>query len=298
MSDELLASIINDNIKYLKSYIKDDEKDNLYKNLSTFQVFKDNNVNNYLKNSQNIENGNILLGLYSMGNNSIVLFNENLNKIKLIYNDVNNKISSRLILHELFHMASTNKDKYLGGINTYKNGDFDILIDNTGLNEGITEKLAYEAYPSLTFMHSAYIYELLLTLQLSCIIGSEVINKSYFNNYGTNLIEEELSKYLGTKEESKHFIYNFQKFYKNKMNYNDLSLLGNLQITLVKAFINKVKYLNEIEGNKIIDVYMKYIISPHLIKVRNNVNNEIPNLRESINMINNFEFNDIIGKVK
>jgi hypothetical protein len=81
--------------------------------------------------------------------------------------------------------------------------------------------------------------------------------------------------------------YLFEEFYNNRINNNDYSLLGRLQISLADAFIAKCNMFGL--NSDVVDYYKQFLITPELVNKYINKDNDIPLLKESLNRFNNME---------
>ena len=278
MSDELLIELLNNNIRYIQNNIDEKYKSDFDRNLNGLKVKRVHGVNDVLSTLALCHDA-LMLGLYSVDKNTLLLFNEHMETIRNMYKDKDNSISSRLILHELFHMASSCKNKY-SGVNTINN-------NNTGLNEGITELLSFIKFSNVNLNYSGYLYELLLTIQLSSLIGKNKLYDAYFITHNLDDIKNSLNIYINDINRVNEFFINFQKSLENRINYNDLSLVGKLQSFLVEALNNKninIDFYNN---------YKNYIITPELVMLRGNDNMDIRNIADSVSEFKKVRKRDI-----
>ena len=264
MSDEVLANILKANIEYIINNIGDEYISDFNRNIISF---KSRRINSNEANDLGFGIDYNMLGIYNVENNIMYLLSDNLEKIRLMHNDNNNVLSSRLILHELFHMASSKANEYSGVSNINSN--------NNGLNDGITDLLSFKAYPCVSLIHSGYLYELLLTIQLSLIIGSNELYDSYFKYHNINNIKSSLYRRLSNIDETERFFILLQQYYDNK----NIEYLGELQYTLVNS-VNK-----EFISNQFIYNYMKFMITPELLFIRNSFDAEESKLSDSIQIL-------------
>ena len=208
---------------------------------------------------------------YDYKNNKLFLYPNNLERVKAIYNY--DKMSSMMIYHELIKLAATDLSSESTGINN-KEASYDAL------NAGITEFYTYSAYSNASIIQSRYLFELLLTIQLITIVGEKHVALSYFNFHNIDTIKVVLSRYI-SEDRVDEFISLFEEFYNNRINNNDYSLLGRLQITLADAFIAKCNMFGL--NQSVIDYYKQYLITPELVNKYTNKDNDIPLLKESLN---------------
>lgn len=170
----------------------------------------------------------------------------------------------RSIYHELFHMASTKKEK-----NIIYNGYLIEDIDNNmyrgrGINEGYTELLCERYFDTAT----NYDFERILVKQLEQIVGNDILKNNYFNPNLDALINE-LSKYSSI-EETEKFISSFDTY----NYYMSLSNEGTKE-TVQEA----------------LDNCCSYIFYTYLNKLKINESNDIDELL--LNFINEFTFQAI-----
>ncbi|MBR5662695.1 MAG: hypothetical protein IKX00_03460 [Bacilli bacterium] len=164
-----------------------------YKNLETLDI---KIVKNLKINSKNFS----AAADYEIKTNTIRISKEALDNFKLHQknkcpNSTINDFLARLIIHELFHTASTIYDKETkqtkAGVIAKRN---DLLI-NSALNEGITEVLTNKVLDSdNTKLDNIFKYKEFTRLvnQLIILVGYDNVISSYFLNNGTESIKDGL----------------------------------------------------------------------------------------------------------
>ena len=175
-----------DNIEFKAAILK-------FYNLLVSNFSKEDLVNFYNNiNELNIKKNSLLVlmsigGAYSAKENSIRL-----------------SLSSS-IYHELFHLASTFRDKennnsYTGFAqkNMKSSKIFTERIGN-GLNEGYTQLLTYRYFFGKHEEPNGYIFEFFIAKKLEYIIGEEKMTTMYLNGDLASLIKE-LNKYVDEEE--------------------------------------------------------------------------------------------------
>jgi len=172
-------------------------------------------------------------------------------------NTIFNSYLKRVIIHELFHLASSNiKDEdnslYSGFVN------FDNEKYLVSLNEATTELLSEQVLRDRIFhQYAGYSLQMIILSELSSIVGSEVIKESYFKNDQCNLIKDKLLKIIDNKEKVNELINTFG--YDNYLNdiYDGLDTITQTQSLLLDFLEKKVNLLN---------TYYKFEEADNLIK--------------------------------
>ena len=125
----------------------------------------------------------------------------------------------------------------------------------------------------------AYLYELLLAVQLGAVVGMDKLYDAYFVDHNLDKVKQLLNMYLNDEDKTNDFFKDFEFAYSNRQKNNDLSMLGKLQSTLVYALKKK-----DVDNNYL-NNFKKYIITPDLIIKREKEYKDIPLLQESIDLI-------------
>ena len=170
-------------------------------------------------------------GIYNYNRNILLVKNENIDDS---------------MLHELFHLASSNlslKYKRIGFLLNYKDGSI-----GYGLNEGYTELLSrrYSGGNS-----DYYIMEQIIAEHLETIVGQEKMKSFYLNSNLYGLINE-LKKYYTVDEIEKFLItldiytcyFRETKITSKKLQYKMEGLINELFIFLIKGYIKFLKEKN------------------------------------------------------
>ena len=173
MKDTDIRNIIIKNIEYIRNTFDKVYQINFDKNITSMQV-KSMPLNKGMSSS-------ICVGLipetiisYDPDFNKLHLYKQNFERVIKKYNDKEYYLISKLILHSLIHMASTDRDKKLSGINNGKE-------NNTALNEAITELLSVMAYPKCDLASSPLCFETMLCSELAVVVSPKHLFNSYFN---------------------------------------------------------------------------------------------------------------------
>ena len=150
---QIYAKTLDLFVKTLSHYFDEEELTNLYNNVKNLKF-------------EHVSELESFIGKYDLEKNKILL-------------KVNAPI--KIIIHELFHMASANCSYFPG------NGGFRLLTDDrkktigNGLDEGYTDKMTHRYF----FRHGkankvvTYSYEYLIVSALEYVIGQRTMEKSY-----------------------------------------------------------------------------------------------------------------------
>ena len=245
-----MKKIKKENVKEINEFIDILSKDktinlsNFYKNLETLKFYRTTTDELYEI------TGGVGDAAYEYRRNEIYVSLESY-KVKSVY-------------HELFHMASTKKEKnYI--YNGYLIEDVNNNTDRgRGIDEGYTELLCERYFDTATY----YDFERILVKQLEQIVGSDILKNNYFNPNLDALIKE-LSKY-SSMEETEEFISSFDTY----TYYMSLSNEGTKEIV-----------------QEALDNCCSYIFYTYLNKLKINESNDIDELL--LNFINGFTFQAI-----
>lgn len=298
-------SSLNSNFNYyynlfscVESIIPSKYKSNFYNNLKTLQVDLNLDViyNEEEKSFYTDSAG------YNTKNNKITISPRYIKETKEVSEKTSNKEEffwreyNHTLLHELFHVASSNYDKNtgitLGGFCKYPLND--AKFTNRGLTEGMTEVLACCGIPGTIEIACGYYIEELFVDQLSQIIGPEPLIESYFGNLGNELLCEKLKEIDGSGINDYYLFNLIELNYSLKEENDKQTILGGIQEKLVLYFSKKI--LKDIENglsekeirNKII-MYKNYLVTKDvLITMQKNPDN-YPNLNDSLDEFKNLE---------
>lgn len=235
--------------------------------------------------------GNGILGYYSMSKNEV-------NPDKYYYDKL-----KTVLIHELFHVASTNydyKDKELKvGFSTSPSKETGDV--NQGLTEAITELLTLELL-EITIPED-YFFELYLAKQLMVLVSRDIILDSFFNNEGIIEIKRELMKYGVDDNRVEHIFFLFEEnYYLINFDENEHKrniLLSSLQFEFInilhKKLINSSLPKEEIlyKLNEFEDI----LVTPELATALGYSNNELVGLDKNINHFNSVK-RSILTNVK
>lgn len=265
---------------FLENIIPENEKENFYRNLKTLNIKL--NLNYDFLSIEETDG----FAYYNILTNKVEILPTGLKKLFRIALKRNNPIEFFIevfefaLLHELFHMASTNYDEenkiYFTGfspnlLETKKRNDAKF-----GLTEGMTEALAWEGNPNMRKKGLGYYNEPLFVIQLMQIVGRNLMLESYFGNKGTIGIEKELDKFSNGNLKSDILLNNIETNFwlLQEQNKVEQKLLASIQSTLIEYYKNKMLYLVE---NKLITkeevenslaIYEEALITSELLKKR------------------------------
>ena len=274
MSEAEIRQLVTYNVDYVRKNYDAIYLRNFDKNFSSMQT-KCVSASTVPASSLCIGNGSILLGTYDFENNRMYLYPENLNRVKIVYNDKDNKLAGRLVFHEMLHMISSDRELGVSGVNNKEES-------HVALNEGITEFFAFSAYRDTNLLHSSYVYETLLVVQLAVIVGTKYISLSYFNYHNITTLKVLLSRYV-SEEKADEFFTLLEQFYEDRTTKGDFSLLGKLQLILSDAFKAKCNMFNISPDT--VNYYKNYLISNDLVNKSTGRELNIPLLKESIDVV-------------
>ena len=291
------------NIQKLSSKVLQDKIFSFSNVLKTNFKLCDLKLFNYNVKNLNIEFDNNLyaneykkqIGVYILGNNMIKIDNrEDVNQEQVLY-------------HELFHIASTikNKNTWYSG---FEQNDLRTLSTiGTGLNEGYTELLTSRYFE--TNPKSGYQYEIHIASKLEEIIGKEKMEKYYLNADLYHLVED-LCKYE-TKEDVIKFIKYFDLYEKknklcnkNQNNKEEIEkYLRYINEFILKCYLKKIR--REIKENKIkkehaISILNKYINSLGLAmtETTNNITYKYMSIEKLNEILSNIFYDENISAIK
>lgn len=210
------------------------------------------------------------------------------------------------LLHELVHMASSYYDEKTGilliGFDKFPaNSEED---KNHGLTEGWTQAIANVGVDSI---NGSYYIESLLSLQLSDIVGVDIMMESFFKNKGVKLIKQKLNEIMEQKELSEALL-NFIEcnHYVERQNIAQ-TFLGNaqnimvlyLETKLINDYLNKKITLDEI--NEQILWFESHLVTPEKLILAQKKPQKYINLQKSVDEFYKFKENpmaiieDILG---
>lgn len=284
---------------YIEKLIPEKFRSSFYKNLRTLQI--ELNLNVDIKN-EDLEKGYMTCGGYNLKDNKITMNPKSINQIReasMLTNDPNAfflKHFAKDLLHEIFHMASSNYDKEtkisLCGFNKYPSDD--ICDSNRGLTEGMTEVLACCGVPETIEIACAYYIEELFIIQLTQIIGSQPLLDSYFGNLGTELLCEKLCEINNDKNKATSlFVLINMNYSLNEIN-EEQTILGSIQLKLVDYYSQKIlsdikNGASELEIRKSIEIYKRSLVTNEVLNTMMKNPSNYPNLDASIEAFNNLE---------
>ena len=217
------------------------------------------------------------------------------------YNSVTNTIAhlngadtrkvTRAIVHDLFHMGSSdcdlNNGKILVGYDSIEN---DTSKYNRGLTEGFTEVLALNAVPigEDEIYTNGYPIETSLAYQLCQIIDANVMLDAYFNNKGTKPLEKELNELINTPAKAERVFRNMEFNYRLTPESSQTNSLGNVQSDLIDYFDQKLELALSNSGHEITDItgminrYGQSLITEEMLINMGEDLNKYDGIRESI----------------
>lgn len=244
-----------DFLNYLEMLIPGKSINNFYNNIKTLTVKL--NLDSDFKNIKLDDPERVKLGGYNVKNNTLTLSPEALNlfwKVSQNNSDPKSFFCNHLnctLLHEFAHMASSKYDEYSGishcGFDMYPVASLD--DSNRGLTEGMTEVIAMCGVPSTVEMASRYYIETRFINQLIQIIGKEVMVESYFENLGTEKLEQGLNSIILDPKKSKELFRRIDDNFYLKDFPGKQNLLANIQDDLIEYF--RQKLINNIKNNKV-----------------------------------------------
>lgn len=298
-------------LDFIEKIIPEKCKSNFYNNLKTLQI--ELNLDVELKND-NENSFCITSGEYNTKDNKISMNPENIKNLKTISKDTNDpntffwKNFTKDLLHELFHMASSNYDKETGislcGFDKYPSNN--IYDSNRGLTEGMTEVLSCLGIPGTIEIACGYYIEEKFINQLSLIIGAQSLIDSYFGNLGNKLLREKLFEIDNDAiKASSLFVLIDINYYLFKKNEEQI-ILGTIQLRLVDYYSKKIlsdieNGAPELEIRKSMDVYKEMLVTKEDLNTMQKNPANYPNLDASIEAYSNLEMkvnNLFKGKVK
>ena len=284
--------------EFIEDKIPKDYIQNFYRNLKTLD-FK------FIEDSKEVN------GKYNSKEN-IVSINKNYlekieNESKEFSNpdDYYNEKVGFVLIHELFHMASSYYDREknvsCSGFDRFPRSDY--LSANTSLTEGVTEYMAFSFVSGFYAMESAYHLEVLLVSQLKEILGMEVLMDSYFKVSGIDDLKENLIEIHCDKDKVDQLFVDLEigciSSHENVVN----SSLGYAQENLVNCFESKLKRDIEfgISYDKLNDEINRFeeclITDKSLVSMNKDPNN-FHHLEESINKFYKIKDKMINSKIK
>ena len=282
----------NNFLDYIEKIIPEKCKSNFYNNLKTLQI--DLNLDVELKND-NEKSSYITSGGYNTKNNKISMNPENINILKTISKDTNDpntffwKNFNKDLLHELFHMASSNYDKEteisLCGFDKYP---VDNIYDlNRGLTEGMTEVLSCYGIPGTIEIACGYYIEELFINQLSLIVGIEPLIDSYFGNLGNKLLCEKLFEIDNDAVKASSLFVLIDVNYSLHQKNEEQTILGTIQSRLVDYYSKKIlsdieNGVSELEIRRSMDAYKKMLVTKEVLNTMQKNPANYPNLDVSI----------------
>lgn len=286
-------------LEFLERIIPENCQDNFYRNVQTLKTnlnFNDSRSVSFTEQKEFYE----AVGNYNTENNFLTIFPPYLNKVWEIAQRTNDpkgfyqKEVDQIILHELFHMASSNYDPdttiSLCGFDKYPpETEYD---KNRGLTEGLTETLAMVGVPGTIEVASGYYIEVLLVNQLTQIVGTDVMLTSYFSNNGTKDIELKLNEIINDEYRASHLFRRIEDNFLIKNINGQQSILGNIQMTLINYF--KMKLLNDYIADKTtrqliiqsIHLFEQMLITPEKLKMMQKNPKNYSGIVESIELFN------------
>ncbi|MEE3343691.1 MAG: hypothetical protein VZS44_06355 [Bacilli bacterium] len=283
MNDKILENLVNTNpeieqkeymircLNLLEKIIPDDCKENIYRNIKSLKAIL--NIDIDLSNTTKDIVGYARYTGYDIVNNSLVMDEKTLKdlwkKAKMHTNpkDYYWKYYLQILLYELSRMASSKYDKetdtFWCGFDKYPATS--INDKNKGLTKGLTEIISMELVLGTNIIFSECYIEICLINQLIQLVGKEVFLKSYFSNKGTKLLEQELNKIIYNPTLASYIFKNIEINYNIRMVSEQHSILGSIQLTLLKYLdvkINELLIEEKYEDvSKLISNYEKYVIT-------------------------------------
>lgn len=289
MNNKMLENLVNTNseiehkeymircLKLLEDIIPDGCKENLYRNIRSLKAIL--NIDIDLSNTTKDIVGYVRCAGYDIVNNSLVMDEKSLKDLwKMARTQTNPKDFYwrhylQILLHELSHMSSSEYDEetgtFLCGFDKYPARK--VNDKNRGLTEGLTEIISMELVLGTNIMFSGYYIEICLVNQMIQLIGKEVFLISYFSNRGTILLEKELNKIIYNPVLASDIFKNIEINYNIRMISEQQSVLGSIQLTLLKYLDVKIDELlieeKYEEASKIITNFSEYIITLDKLQV-------------------------------
>lgn len=298
-------------LSYIEGIIPDKYRTNFYNNLKTLQI----ELNLDVEPTKNDDSKfYTTCGGYNTKDNKIVMSPENIRKTKEISkvtNDPNTffwKHFNKDVLHELFHMASSNYDKETGislsGFDKYPTNN--IYDSNRGLTEGMTEVLACCGIPGTIEIASGYYIEEMFINQLTQIVGTQPLLDSYFGNLGNNLLREKLCEINDDVAKASSLFALIDLNYSLHEKNEEQTILGTVQSKLVDYYSQKIlmdieKGVPESEIRKSMDIYKNMLVTKDVLNTMKKDPSNYPNLDASIEAYSNLEIevdNLFKGKTK
>lgn len=286
-------------LSYIEGVVPEKFKSNFYNNLKTLQI----ELNLDVEPKNDVEKKfYTTCGGYNTRDNKIVISPESISQIREISkvtNDSNTffwKHFNKDLLHELFHMASSNYDKETGislsGFDKYPTNN--IYDSNRGLTEGMTEVLACYGIPGTIEIACGYYIEEMFINQLIQIVGTQPLLDSYFGNLGNNLLREKLCEINDDDVKASSLFALIDLNYSLHEKDIEQTILGTVQSKLVDYYSQKIlmdieKGVPETEIRKSMDIYKNMLVTKEvLITMKKSLSN-YPNLDVSIEAYNNLE---------
>lgn len=176
------------------------------------------------------------------------------------------------LIHELFHMASTEKDSKSTGITIYEGGlqeddDEDLVKSNYGLDEGIADMFAEMADANSP---SGYPFEKLCAETLRQIFGLQIFTGHFKNSYDTFI--------AGFPEDVQvdivDLIYNLDEYHDlTKSIYSgdafpeDVQSLEEITESILKSLVTIAEVVGK-DKNEIIDFFNEKVNDPKIQSIR------------------------------
>lgn len=253
LKDKIIECVRLIVLKYPQSYR------NLYKNLENIKIEYPNSSNINLLNS---------IGVTS--------FYDSINNVAVLDRRMSNGSHYKnLLIHELLHVASYNKNE-LGfkNISSY---------NSVSLNEGYTEYLTRNILNSFEYGMSTYNNDVNNTMIFKCIIGENNLTNVYFNGGLLKLLELYINS-VGSSNNIKEIIINMDKEHNERVkNFNFDNEYKDKYIPLLISDFSKINTNSNNEINSKISLITSFIRSQYqTTKVPNSIKNSI---EDSINNI-------------
>lgn len=286
-------------LSYIEGIIPEKYKSNFYNNLKTLQI----ELNLDVEPKTDVEKKfYTTCGGYNTKDNRIVISPESISQIREISkvtNDPNRffwKHFNKDLLHELFHMASSNYDKETGislsGFDKYPANN--IYDSNRGLTEGMTEVLSCCGIPGTIEIACGYYIEEMFINQLTQIVGTQPLLDSYFGNLGNNLLCEKLCEINDDVAKASSLFALIDLNYSLHEKNEEQTILGTVQSKLVdyysqRIFMDIEKGVSESEIRKSMDIYKNMLVTKDVLNTMKKDPSNYPNLDISIEAYNNLE---------